>query len=506
MPIKAERRKKTLPIDRLAIIVIVFLSLLIALLIWGGKLCGSNCFLHQGPQINYFSWRNRLVGQEDIAFILGFDRPMNRESVTANLNITPPLSGKVSWSGKRLAYTLTEPIPYGEDYTIELSQAKALNGDLIQPWKAQVKSRDRAFAYIATSEADKGRLILYNWTTQQQHFLTPENLLVTDFQFSASRDFIVLAAVEKTQPDNLRHLKLYRVATGLNQSSLDSQLELILDDQDYQNNQFDFSADGQKVVVQRVNRSQPTDFDLWLLEIGKKPRPLGLQGGDFLIAPDSKTLAVAQGEGISLISLEENAEVSSFLPQFGRLLTFSPDGSAAALVNFNTDNPELRFTRSLFYVNNFGTTKELLNTTGSILGCQFNPHATYLYCLLTELITGESYLETPYFAAINLENNQFIPLLKLPSYQDIHLSMSPDGLGILFDQVITSNQEQSLSDMFKSITDSESVEPLLRTESGAEIIGGNLWLLITPPSNLVDSTDVSLEELPFSGWTPKWAP
>jgi hypothetical protein len=44
------------------------------------------------------------------------------------------------------------------------------------------------------------------------------------------------------------------------------------------------------------------------------------------------------------------------------VLSFARDGSAAAMVKFNTD-----YTRSLFLVTNQGLQKELLRTTGSIL-------------------------------------------------------------------------------------------------------------------------------------------
>ena len=42
-----------------------------------------------------------------------------------------------------------------------------------------------------------------------------------------------------------------------------------------------------------------------LLEKVNNPQPLDTSsGGDFWIAPDSKTIAVAQGEGIALLPLQ----------------------------------------------------------------------------------------------------------------------------------------------------------------------------------------------------------
>ena len=89
-----------------------------------------------------------------------------------------------------------------------------------------------------------------------------------------------------------------------------------------------------------------------MLKEGEKPKPLNVQGGNFLITPDSQTLAVARGQGIGILPLQPEAKPLDFLSKFGQLLSFSRDGSAAAMVDFNMNDPELRYIRSLFYVNN----------------------------------------------------------------------------------------------------------------------------------------------------------
>ncbi|TVQ45441.1 MAG: hypothetical protein EA365_08370 [Gloeocapsa sp. DLM2.Bin57] len=507
--------QKTLAIDRLATILILIFSLIIALLIWTGEVCGENCFLHTGPKVNYFSWENKVIGAEDVAFILGFDRPIDRQSVEASLSIEPPLPGRISWAGRRMAYTLNQPAPYGEVYQINIPQGQGLTGESLQPFVREVVSRDRALAFISTTGPTLGQLILYNFTTKEQKILTPANLIVTNFLFYPQGDKILFAAADKQETDAVRKQQLYTINTGLNGSNNQPELTLILDNKDYQNNQFDLSADGQKIVVQRIKRDNPLDFDLWLIESGKAPKPLNIQGGNFLIAPDSQTLAVAQGEGIALISLVTDQEPLNFLPSFGQVLTFSRDGSAAALVNFNTDNPDLRYTRSLFYVNNRGVKLEVFNTTGSIIDCEFNANSTHLYCLMTELIEGDFYQENPYFVVINLETLELIPLLELTNYQDMNISIAPDGLGLIFDQVITNEpqanqdnyrQVEAVSYLFSQLTNSVETRQNLRTNSGAEIIGGNLWLLLIPPTELNDLRQVSLEELPFVGFRPQWSP
>ena len=150
------------------------------------------------------------------------------------------------------------------------------------------------------------------------------------------------------------------------------------------------------------------------------------------------------------------------------------------MVNYNRDNPELLYTKSLFLVRAGGGEEKLFSTNGSILDCKFNPTATTLYCWLTQLVEEtEEYREQPYFAAIDLQTKEILPLLVLPEYQDIKMSMARDGLGLLFEQVIA--------------------------DSATETPEGRIWLLI-PPSTLSESDQPQLEQLPLVGFHPQWLP
>ena len=484
------------PIDKLAITLIVSLTLVIGGLIWLGNSCGNQCLLQTGPRVKEFSWENREIGAEDQAFIITFDRPMDHASVEKNLVIDPPLPGKFSWAGRRLAYTLTSPIPYGEKYHLQIEGAREQFrsgnrlGQTLAIFEREFKSRDRAFAYIGTNGEEQGRLIFYNLTEEKKTVLTPANLTVMAFEFYPDGKKILFSAVAKNRGiEGIRELQLYQVDS----SQSPAKIELVLDNKDYQNNHFDLAKDGETIVVQRIERRNPINFDLWAVKSGEKPKQLNIQGGEFLIAPDSKTLAVTQGEGIALLPLKTETKPLDFLPKFGRILNFSADGTAAAMVNFNTDNAKMRYIRSLFYVNNQGLQKRLLNLQGSIIDCQFNATGSDLYCLLTELVTNsQEYKEKPYFAKIDVKTGQVTPLLELADYRDIHISLSPDSLAIIFDQLRTSY-------------DTNPTNPLT-TDSGETIIGGRLWMLIPPLQDGVKASKSDLIELPLAGIRPQWMP
>ncbi|NJP11882.1 MAG: hypothetical protein HC866_22395 [Leptolyngbyaceae cyanobacterium RU_5_1] len=490
-------------LDRVAIALIVLLAIAIGLLMWGGS--------HTTPRVRDFTWQGKQVGADDTAFVMSFNRPMDQSSVEQNLRIQPPLPGKVSWAGRRMAYTLTLPAPYGTGFQVKLENAldyfskEGINQVPIQPFTGQFQTRDRAFAYIGVQGDEQGRLILYNLTKQERYPLTPSNLVVNDFKPYSLGDRILFSATERTaQPQGILAQKLYRVSTGIRiqapfqlgaqsesqplvaQSNQPSgTLELILDSDTYQNLKFDLSTDGRIIVVQRVNPNDPADFGPWILREGEQPQPLkGQPGGDFLITPDSDSLAIAQGMGLAILPLQPDAKPLDFLPKFGIVLNFSRDGQLAAMVKFNGDR-----TRSLFLVSNQGTQKELIRTSGSIFSAQFDPTKQVLYGLLSELIPGETYQEKPFLAAIDLKTAKMTSLVSLQNQPDAQVSLSPDGLAVLYDQTVETKQDDPSA---------------VRNRGGRAIADSRLWLL---PVNAADlSSHVQPEPLPLAGLRPRWLP
>lgn len=499
------------PIDRLALGAILILGVLIGLLLLNGD--------RTAPRVRDFSWQDRQISADDTAFILTFSRPMNQASVEKNLKLVARLpdskagkvddlkiEGKISWAGRKMAYTLLSPLPYGTEYKLELQGATdrlltgKSKGKEIQPFTASFRSRDRAFAYIGIEAEEQGRLILYNLTQQQKTILTPPDLVVMDFEPYPDGEKILFSANDRhNEIKGLLTQQLYTITTGLSFTSSSSQgarkLELVLDSKEYQNLQFDLSPDGQTIVVQRVKRNNPAEFGLWILQPNTQPKPLGTPpGGNFLITGDSESLALLQGQGLAIVSLPTAKQID-FMPQFEQVLAFARDNSLGAMMKFNRDpkNP----TRSLFlWKNNQSANKELLRTTGSIINCQFAPNQEKLYCLLTQVIKGETYREQPFIAALDLKTDRnstekpVQPLAILPEQQDIVMSLSPDGLALLFDQIVTKPASE---------TDTLKI-------NGQAIANARLWLL-----PLVDSTtanppnQLQPEEL-LPGFHPRWLP
>ncbi len=490
-------------LDRFAIACMV----LLAILIGGFLLLGDRT----APYIRDFTWQEKQIGADDTAFVMAFSRPMDHASVEKNLVIQPKLLGRTSWAGRRMAYTLNKPAPYGTKFKVQLKDAvdyfsqKGGTPVPIRPFESTFKTRDRAFLYIGVQGQEAGRLVIYNLTKQEPMILTPPNLVVNDFKPYPMGDRILFSATEQSnQAKGLLEQKLYRVSTGIQvnpPTQIDGQggsgavkpptvkpagtLDMVLDSTTHQNLKFDLSADGKIIVIQRVNRTDPADFGPWILREGEAAaQPLkGQPGGDFLITPDSNSLAIAQGQGLAILPLYPDAKPLDFMPKFGMVLNFSNDGSLAAMVKFNGDR-----SRSLVLVSNQGTQKELLRTNGSIFSAQFDPTKRVLYALLSDLIPGDTYQEKPFLAAIDLKTARLTRLVELPNQRDTQISLAPDGLAILYDQTIESQQASAAG---------------LRNRGGKAIADSRLWLLPLSPAA---STNPQPEALPLPGLRPHWLP
>ncbi len=518
------------PLDRAAWAVMGLLAVVIAAML----LLGSQAL----PGVRSFSWQDRAVSAEDVAFMLTFTQPVEPQSVEKNLVIEPALAGKFSWAGRRMAYTLAVPAPYGESYKISLTNADALSGQSgFDPFQTAFRTRDRIFAYIGAEGSDQGRLIMFNLTRKEKTILTPKGQRVLDFKPYPDRDRILFSSIDTTQKtEGLAIASLYTVSTGLDETAAPAKwkfwqqatkplaagtTQLILDNKDYQNLKFDLSADGQIIVVQRVSNQNPADFGPWVIRAGEAPRPLKTEpGGDFKIAPDSQSLLLQQGQGTAVIALVPEAAQAAqpttqssealldFLPEYGLTLDVASDGSAAALVNFNQDDPTKQYTQSLFWVSSAGVEKQLLETDGSILSAQFSDNNQLLYCLINRLVEGpglsadaaqasspdsakseedaatdsvgalepensdsgeldlgdQPYQVVPYLSVINVKTGQEQKLLEMPPQPEITMSPSPDGIAILFDETLVLDSQSSDSS-FSGPTDRLWLLPLFSTEA-----------------------------------------
>jgi hypothetical protein len=447
------------------------------------------------PQVKEFSWQDRSIGAADVAFTLKFNRPVDRVSVERGIQIQPPLPGRISWAGQKMAYTLNTPAAYGRSYDLTLTGAKEAlgtqQGKELVPFRGNFRTPDGILAYIGSEGEQQGRLLLYNFQSQTTQAISPPQLMVTDFKTDAQGQQMVFSAIDRQSTDSQQPFtarqQIYRTTAGMRRAAGQSDsndVELVLDNLQYQNLKFDLSADGKKLVIQRLERNKISDLAMWAIDLeDRSAPPLKLKhSGDFVITPDSTAVAAASGQGVSINPLtKDESNTLDFLPKFGTLLSFTSDGNAATVIKFNTD-----YTKSLFVVNNIGTQKEVLKTNGSILDAKFTADGNGIFCLVTDLKnpTGNAQ-EQPYVTYIDLVANTTLPLFRLPNQQGIQISLSPDGLALAFDRAAKGNN-------------------LYQVATGEDT--ANLWLYPIP-AKLKDLNDaIAPVRLPFPGWHPRWIP
>ncbi|MDJ0601379.1 MAG: hypothetical protein QNJ37_21360 [Crocosphaera sp.] len=484
--------KKIQQFDWIVISCILFLTIGISTMLIVG---------YQVPfKVKYFSWEGKKVGVKDKTFTLSFNRPVDINSVEKNLIIEPPLPGKISWQGRTLIYTLNDPPIYGTNYQIKLENVQlSYKNENLESFVSLFSTRDRVLAYIGVGGEEKGRLILYNITNLNQPkktILTPEDLIVTNFKIYPDSEKILFTAFEPNiRGKGLAKQELYTVTTGFNidpsktPSQRAGKLKRILDANQYQNVGFTLSKNGKIIVVERVNQRNSNDSSLWIITEDNKPISLGIPGSEFVISPDGKRLAVSQQGGVRMVSLGADGGTSRIFQNYQKPLGFSENGEKLLLVKNNID-----YTRSLVVINQDGESQELFRTPYPILDCQFEPREQEdLYCLKTDIIQGENgqYREEPFLSVMNLKKGTDLPLLALPNYGDVVLSMSPDGVALLFDQVVT--------------TVAQSPSDLLTTNKKA-IADGQVWLLPLPDLKEPNkSLKIQPQELTF-GFKPQWLP
>jgi hypothetical protein len=162
------------------------------------------------------------------------------------------------------------------------------------------------------------------------------------------------------------------------------------------------------------------------------------------------------------------------------------------MVQFNRDpeNP----TRSLFLVTSQGQETELLTTDGSILTTQFDPTQNWLYCLVTVRLPGDEFIEQPILSVINLSTGQRTDLIRLPIQRDIQISLAPDGLGVLFDQIVAADDGTAAG------------SGLIQGSDGKPIASSRLWFLPILRGDDGAPTPVDPQALPLAGLRPRWLP
>ncbi|MEN9225029.1 MAG: Ig-like domain-containing protein [Thermostichus sp. HHBFW_bins_43] len=437
---------------------------------------------HTAPYVRDFNWQQQRVGSRDLQMVLTFNRPMDAESIAANLEIQPPLPGRMRKLGRRFFWTLAEPAPYGQTYRVQLQAAQDERGQAMsRPFQGEFRTPDRQLLGVSSQAGQAGRLFLFNVETGSTTLLTPAGLKVTQMQPSADGQFVYYFATQA----GIQAQDLYRLDLE------DQTSQLLLDHRGYQNLRVQVSPTGELVVAERMplerDPSGLVQTELWIQKERQEPfRPLTLDtavGGDFLISPDESSLLISQGRGVGIVPLHPRASAESFLAQFGQTLAIRPDGAFGALLRFNPD-----YTRSLWIVSNTGNSQEILVAEGSIGVGAFSSVAPVFYSLVSQ-IDPETYTESPRLLAINWEEGSQTEVVGAEYPIGLDFSLAPDGRALAY----------TLLEPFQGLPDPAA--PLSR--SGQAIASSQVWLVELEQGQPIPG---SRRQLPLASSMLAWIP
>ncbi|NJK63870.1 MAG: hypothetical protein HC921_15355 [Synechococcaceae cyanobacterium SM2_3_1] len=362
-------------------------------------------------------------------------------------------------------------------YRVELSKAQDPQGHFLpEPFIGEFRTPDRQLLTVGVEGEEASRLILLNLETFTSTILTDPRLKVTHFQPSPTGEKIYFFATE----DTVQNQDLYEL-------SLESQTsKLLLDHSRYQNLQMKVSPTQDLVLVERIDPGNPFQTQLWVKAADAdefQSIDLGTDViGDFLITPDNSSLLMAQGQGLAILPLAQEAGEKEFLAQYGQAIALRSDGTYAALVKFGTD-----YIRQLWIVSNTGGVNfQVLATEGSILAGEFDPTRPILY-VVTTLLNPNNFTESPRLLALNWEEQTETELLTAEYPLEMDFNLSPDGRSLAY----------ALLQPSQGVPDSRS--PLSQT--GQTIAIGDLgWM------DLTTSGSPQPQALGFSGASVAWIP
>lgn len=188
------------------------------------------------------------ISPADQRFIkVDFSRLMDRKSVEDNFKIEPPITGKFSWSGKSLIYTLDDSFSYGQNYLLKIGpNAASQDGKpLTNPYDLTIKVDELRMAYISTSGADTGKIVFANLEGKIEQKFTEGNYKIDQFIISPDKNWIYFLGNQKDQADELFSIE---IASG--------KVKQLTNDSAVQNKTFNLSDDGKLIELSRIEVSK----------------------------------------------------------------------------------------------------------------------------------------------------------------------------------------------------------------------------------------------------------
>jgi hypothetical protein len=424
-----------------------------------------------------------------------FSRLMDRKSVEDNFQVKPDVSGKFSWSGKSVVFTLDESLSYGQTYWLEIgAAAKSQDGkDLMVDYRQTLRIDDLKMVYLSNSGRERGKIVVADVFGNVVKMFTDGRYKIDQFIVSPDKQKIYfLGALLKGQ------LELYEIdfQTG--------KIKQITNDANYLNKTFILSDDGKYMAMGRANVS-PTDDLLNRVEVWvsgtddfnfKKFKDGLAQGVDIAFSPGGEYLLYRNADSnfeLSKTVVTDSAQDESlFIGEYSSNFGFHPYLPKIAFSQYDQQDV-FSLNNDLILFSGDGDKKQVKLPKGVVRDLVFSQNGRFAVILFSReednLTTGDSLSETRLFHLYKYDflTEELIPLTIEDGYSEISAELSLDSRFLIFERVLA-NEENLVDPAFRKVQ--ENV--------GGKSIDSELWMM--------DLKTGQLENLKVDGKQAKFLP
>lgn len=354
---------------------VIFTILVIAILVAGDRTY---------PKVSQINLAETNLPVATTQMILSFNREVDRNSVEESLTTEPPLQGRFSWIGRKMAYTFDEPLNYNQSIKISLKNAVDAKEDAIRNFEFNTTVEPKKFFYLDT-DGPNSRLALVNLSSSEKTYLTPENLIVLEYKYIPAASRVYFFATDTASLDPTYFITDLKQLYFVDLNNLN--IRLLADSKDYVNFEFDVSPDGKRLALTRskITNNQTLSPRKLYLSSAHRSRfrtfwNKNIASGEIIFSPSSDAILGFNADlGYLLVPIETKLEQ---IVEFGwlehlRAYGFNNQGSKLAFSTSNSIEGETNFI-TIFSRGNIRDQYFLESNTDFIEQVRFIPNSSKL--------------------------------------------------------------------------------------------------------------------------------
>lgn len=284
--------------------------------------------------VEYFSLEDKSISPYAEQMTFEFNRSVDKDEMEKTFSITPETELELSWVGKKMVASFKAPLVEGQEYTVQL-------GD----YENTFTTREKELFYI-DSAGENRQILSYQLTSTEVEAITPEDLLVTNYQITADGNTIVFFGTPKEKVEEGDDYSLF---PNLYSISLETSIvtQLSPDEENSLNMYFKLSPDGKTILLNRLNLAEdgaPEGTELLISENGKKFKLFWEQGLTGLtqdtidFTSDSQFIVAHDWNRFKILPVKEDTYPEQDLGNYAEILGFTDSRNRLLFLKWKDDN------------------------------------------------------------------------------------------------------------------------------------------------------------------------